>query len=241
MEQPLEMVETPSNTELSVGMKLRGKVANLEIYGAVVDIGIGQDALLHISQISPPVNHVAKAYEIGQELDVYILKIHEETGRVALTTQKPPTLSWDELTVGMKLSGTVTRIERFGAFIDVGGERAGMVHVSEITDGYIDSPNEVLNLGQEVEVWVIKFDRRKRQIDLTMKEPQEQLAMDEASEEELPTAMEIAFQRALKTGQKLSPNHQRKGKSRNHSQIQEDILSRTLRDHSTDDGSDGSR
>lgn len=239
MEQPLEIVETPNQTELSVGMKLRGKVENIEIYGAVVDIGNGQDALLHISQISPPVNHVAKAYDVGQELDVYVLKIHTETGRVALTTQKPPSLTWEELTAGMKLSGTVTRIERFGAFIDVGCERAGMVHVSEITDGFINSPNEVLNIGQEVDVWVIKFDRRKRQIDLTMKEPQEQLEMSEAAEEALPTAMEIAFQRALKTERKTSTDHQRKVKRRNHSQIQEDIISRTLRDHSKEDESVG--
>ena len=218
--------------DIAVGMQLRGKIKGLELFGAFVDLGIGVDALLHISQIMPRVKNVADAFSVGQELDVFVLKIHTETKRIALAMQRPPTVSWDKLTNGKQFKGTVTRIERFGAFVDIGCERAGMVHVSEITDGYLSAPSDMLSLGQNVDVWVLKVDRRKRQIDLTMKEPQEQIEEVEEEIEELPTAMELAFRRAMNSDGKSANNISRREKRRNRSHEQEDIITRTLRAHS---------
>ena len=92
--------------DLAVGMQLRGKIKGLELFGAFVDLGIGVDALLHISQILPRVKNVADAFSVGQELDVFVLKIHTETKRIALAMQRPPTVSWDELTNGKQFTGT---------------------------------------------------------------------------------------------------------------------------------------
>lgn len=235
MELVQETVEPQTLEEIKVGMKLRGTVVKLEIFGAIVDIGLDADALLHISQISPTVNNVADAYKVNQELEVYVLKIHSETGRIALATRKPPTISWEDLSIGMKLTGSVTRIERYGAFVDVGCERAGMIHVSEMADGYISSPNEMLNIGQEVDVWVLKFDPRKQQIDLTMKEPQQQMEEEQQEDEALPTAMEIAFKRAMKSDGKNSKNYKHKDNQRSLSLEQEEIITRTLREHTKAD------
>ena len=235
MELVQETVEPQTLEDIKVGMKLSGTIVKLEIFGAIVDIGLNADALLHISQITPPVNNVADAYKVNQELEVYVLKIHSETGRIALATQKPPTISWDDLSIGMKLTGSVTRIERYGAFVDVGCERAGMIHVSEMADGFISSPNEILNIGQEVDVWVIKFDHRKQQIDLTMKEPQQQMEEVEQEEEALPTAMEIAFKRAMKSDSKNTRVNKQKENRRSMSLEQEDIITRTLREHTKAD------
>ena len=107
-----------------------------------------------------------------------------------------------------------------------------MVHVSEITDGYLSAPSDMLSLGQNVDVWVLKVDRRKRQIDLTMKEPQEQIEEVEEEIEELPTAMELAFRRAMNSDGKSANNISRREKRRNRSHEQEDIITRTLRAHS---------
>ena len=220
---------------LAVGTQLRGKIKSLELFGAFVDLGIGIDALLHISQITPRVKNVADVLSVGQELDVFVLKIHAETKRVALAMQRPPTVSWDDLTNGKQFTGTVTRIERFGAFVDIGCERAGMVHVSEITDGYLSAPSDMLNIGQNVDVWVLKVDRRKRQIDLTMKEPQEHIEEEDEEIEALPTAMELAFRRAMNSGGKSTNDVSRREKRRNRSLEQEDIIARTLRAHSETD------
>ncbi len=220
---------------LAVGTQLRGKIKSLELFGAFVDLGIGIDALLHISQITPRVKNVADVLSVGQELDVFVLKIHAETKRVALAMQRPPTVSWDDLTNGKQFTGTVTRIERFGAFVDIGCERAGMVHVSEITDGYLSAPSDMLNIGQNVGVWVLKVDRRKRQIDLTMKEPQEHIEEEDEEIEALPTAMELAFRRAMNSDGKSANDVIRREKRRNRSLEQEDIIARTLRAHSETD------
>ena len=220
---------------IAVGTPLRGKIKSLELFGAFVDLGIGIDALLHISQITPRVKNVADVLSVGQELDVFVLKIHAETKRVALAMQRPPTVSWDDLTNGKQFTGTVTRIERFGAFVDIGCERAGMVHVSEITDGYLSAPSDMLNIGQNVDVWVLKVDRRKRQIDLTMKEPQEHIEEEDEEIEALPTAMELAFRRAMNSDGKSANDVSRREKRRNRSLEQEDIIARTLRAHSETD------
>ncbi len=218
--------------ELAVGDRLRGKIKKLELYGAFIELGVGAEALLHISQITPRVNDVAEVFSVGQELDVYVLKIHDETKRISLAMQKPPSVSISNLQVGEQLSGKVERIERFGAFVNIDCERPGMVHVSEITDGYLNTPSDILNLGQQVDVWVLKVDKRKMQVDLTMKEPHALVEEDEEEIEELPTTMELAFRRAMHSNTSSSAkssNNQKQQQER--TREQEAIFARTLRAH----------
>ena len=162
---------TPVSIEaLQPGMELRGTVKRLELFGAFVDVSAGQDALLHISQLNKPnVRNVEDVLKVGEEITVYVLKVDAAAGRVALSMSRPSAFNWDELREGVTVHGKIVRIENYGVFVDFGAERPGMVHVSELTNGFVRSPSDVVNIGDDVEARVLKVNRGKRQIDLSMK------------------------------------------------------------------------
>ncbi len=222
--------------DLTPGMALTGKVKQIEVYGAFVDIGVGKDALLHVSQLGQAkVRSVEDVVKVDQEITVYVLKVDAEAGRVALSLMKPPTVSWDDINEGDMLEGEVVRVENFGAFVDIGAERPGMVHVSELADGFVRSPGDVVSVGDKVKARVIKINRKKRQIDLSLKEPEVAYDPGEDEVEELPTAMAVALRRAMEdSGDELpdSGRGRRRGKKRRTHDEQDDILSRTLRNQS---------
>lgn len=219
--------------DLKPGKAVVGKVSSLQLYGAFVDIGIGRDALLHVSQFdNTNFRNLKDVVNQGDAIEAYVLRVDHEKGRVALTMNKPPELPWAEIVEGQSYKGTVIRLENYGAFVDIGAERPGMVHVSEMADGYVQSPSDVVSAGDEVEVRVIKINRRNRQIDLSMKTEIEIVAAVE-DEEEMPTAMAEAFRRAMEDqeGELGMGKSDRRSKNRGRN-LQDDILSRTLRDHS---------
>ena len=92
-----------------------------------------------------------------------------EKDRIELTMIKPLGLEWREIDKDMVLKGKVVRIENFGVFVDIGAERPGLVHISEITHDYIKTPNDVVKEGDEVQVKVLAVNRQKKQIKLSMK------------------------------------------------------------------------
>lgn len=228
-------MSTESNANLKVGMERKGKVKAIELYGAFVDIGTGQDALLHVSQLGKPnVRNVEDVVKAGEEITVYVLKVDKDNGRVALSLVKPPTVLWDDLQAGQSLTGKVTRIEKFGAFIDVGAERPAMIHVSELSDGYVKSPNDIVKIGQEITGRVLKIDRRKRQIDMSLKTVQEKIEMpkeEEEGEDASLTAMAMAFRRAMGNENTTFAGSKKNKKEKRQQRVQEqdEIIARTLR------------
>ncbi len=220
--------------ELKPRMRLRGKVTNVVLSGAFVDVGLSQDAWVHISQLSEnPVNRVAEIVGPGDEVTVWVKKVDRRRERINLTMIEPPERVFSDLKPGMIIKGKVMRLAPFGAFVDVGVGRDGLVHISELASGYVENPSEIVSVGEEVEVKVLSVDPRKRQIELGMKEIP--LDIDEQEgEEPLPTIMELAIKEALDQQEDEEDTRGKKtkgGKKKASRRAQNDIIARTLRSH----------
>lgn len=237
---------TPTSiSDLKPKMQLKGTVSRLELYGAFIDLGIGPNALIHISQLGKEhVNRVADILNVGDEVAVWVDKVDPEREQIMVTMIPPLDVEWSELDKGQVYTGAVKRLENFGAFIDIGAEREGLVHISELSHNYVKHPSEVLTVGDEVKVQVLSFSKRKRRIDLSIKNllekpesevneatPTEVYEYEDEVEEDMPTAMEFALRQAmgeaLPARQKKGSKKSRRRQNKNRDQ-QEDILSRTL-------------
>ena len=148
--------------------KLSGKVLKTTLAGALVDVGQPLPGVIHISQLSTePVNKVEDVVKEGQTVEVWVRRVKKD--RIELTMVQPLALEWKEIEPDMIVKGKVVRLEPYGAFVDIGAERPGMVHVSELAHGYIKTPNEIVKEGDEVEAKVLDVNRKKKQIKLSMK------------------------------------------------------------------------
>jgi ribosomal protein S1 len=230
-----ELVEKPRTiADLRPKMRLEGVVRETQLYGAVVDIGLEYDGMVHISQLSTQrVNRVSDVAQPGDSVIVWVTEVSTQKGRIGLSMVEPPRVDWGELAEGQVYTGTVTRLERYGAFVDIGAGRAGLLHVREMSAGYVRDPSELVKMGEEVEVRILKVDRRKRRIDLSMMGIADQIIEEEPEEGEVDerTAMEIALQQAQ--AQRAPGRRQARRRSPDPDLSErEDILARTLEQHS---------
>ena len=249
-----EMAPVPTTIEeLKPKIELKGPVTRLELYGAFIDVGVGVNALVHISRLSAGhVNRVSDILAVGDEVTVWVEKVDPNKQQILVTMIEPLEVEWRDLQNGQTYKGTVTRLENYGAFIDIGAEREGLVHISEISHDYVKHPSEQLSVGDEVQVQVLGFSKRKRRIDLSIKnlleKPELEKVVASRSEaatsfeeveeefEEVPSAMEFAFRQAMGDESVDDYNRRRKRsrKSRKRKrgrQDQEDLLDRTLHYH----------
>lgn len=221
-------------------MKVEGVVKKIELYGALVDIGVGRPGLLHISQISEGhVKNVSDVLHEGERITAWVQEVDRKRGRIGLTMLEPAAVTWSEIDTGKVFSGKVVRVEKFGAFVDIGAERPGLVHVSELAQGYVGDPTDVVNVDDEVQVKVIGVNRRKKQIDLSVRALEDApiVQEDDEPQEAMPTAMELALRQALEgSGFDLPERQQSKkrNKKNRRRQDQEEIFARTLRQHAND-------
>lgn len=222
---PEEIQNQPTSiTEIEPKMRLKGKITHTELYGAFVDVGVECDGLVHISQLSEDrVKKVTDVVEEGNEVNVWVLDVKPEQGRIALTMVEPPDVTWDELAPGQVREGKVVRMERYGAFVDVGAARPGLLHVKEMGD-YVREPSDIVRQGETIEVKILKVDNRKRQIDLSLN-IEEDISMEDEAEEFL-SPMEVAFQQAQSEARREKKNRQ--GRARRSDKRREDIYNRTL-------------
>lgn len=241
MADELEVTTNPASiNDLELKMELKGRVSRIDLYGAFVDIGIGIDGLIHISRIKKgPINRVEEVLSVGEEVTVYVEKLDKPTNRISLTMIKPLDVTWNEIKVGQVYSGKITRLEPYGAFIDIGAERPGLAHISEMGDQFIRHPNELYAVGDHVDVKVINYDRKKRRIDFSLvTESQQETTEDESNIDEEPlTAMELAMRKAFDETDNdvFSVKHKssRRTSRRSRKYQQDDILSRTLRNRNS--------
>lgn len=160
--------------EIKNKMFFKGKVLKTSLAGALVDIGLDTPGMVHISQLQKePVKRVEDVIHEGDEVDVWVRRVSPKKGRIELTMLKPLDLEWGEIKKDMVVSGKVIRLEKFGAFVDIGAERPGLVHISELTHDYIRTPGEVVKEGDVVEVKVLDVIKQKKQIKLSIKALQE--------------------------------------------------------------------
>ena len=187
-------------SNLNVGDIVEGKVMRFTDYGAFVDIG-GVDGLLHISEISwGKLKHPQEVLKIGDIINVKILSLNEEKGKISLglkqTQPEPWSLVGDKYVVGQTLQGTVVQIKEYGAFVELEAGLDGLVHISEIANKRVENVFDELKIGQVVEVKIMDIDTEKKRISLSIKATLPEEAVEETAEEPVeetaPEAVEEA-------------------------------------------------
>lgn len=254
MESPIE--NNNNDQPITTKEKFEGKVLKTTLQGAIVDIGSKLPAFLHVSQVIDTANpnkvisNLDEILKEGQEVTVWVRRVLKD--HYELTMREPLLYEWRELAPEMAVKGTVIRLETFGAFVEIGAEQPGLIHVSELSHNFVRLPSEVVKVGDEVDVKILEVNRRKKQIRLSMK------ALQEAPEETVaeaaprgrrggknkqevvevveienipdPTYMEIAMRQAMERAEQRRPaiaNRIKKQKARRHEDA-DDIYERTL-------------
>jgi small subunit ribosomal protein S1 len=163
--------------ELQPGEVRTGRVISLADFGAFVDIG-GADGLVHLSEISwKRLGHPSEMLEVGQEVQVKVLAVDTERRRISLSMRELEPDPWEELArklrEGQLVEGKITKLTKFGAFasltVEDGYQVEGLIHISELSDRRIEHPSEVVQEGQTVTLRVIKVDRARKRIGLSLK------------------------------------------------------------------------
>jgi small subunit ribosomal protein S1 len=187
--------------ELCEGDIVRGTVSNLCDFGAFVDVG-GADGLVHVSELSwQRVRHPREVLQVGEEVDVYVLRLDYEKKRIGLSIKRlqpePWTLIDDKYDLGQLLEGTVTKVTDFGAFVLIKEGVEGLIHVSELAELAPNHPSEIVQEGERLLLRIVKLDVRRRRLGLSLKrvlqsERDEWAAQFEELEEPQPEEIELA-------------------------------------------------
>jgi len=159
-----------------VGSVIRGQVKNVTDFGVFVGVEDGIDGLVHISDMSwtKHVKHPSELYKKGDEVEAVVLNIDVENERFSLGIKQLSPDPWSTLTerfpVGSRVSGKVTKVTDFGAFVEIESGVEGLVHVSEMKEERVEKPGDVVKEGDEVSVKIIDIDPNDRKVSLSMKQ-----------------------------------------------------------------------
>ena len=175
LEEEREKLKTQTLDEMNEGAVVKGFVKNVTDYGAFIDLG-GLDGLLHITDMSwGRIKHPNEMINVGEELELKVLKYDQEKQRVSLGLKQLTQDPWGEVAakfpVGMKIKGNVVSLADYGAFIDLTDGVEGLIHVNEMSwTKKVKHPSQLVNVGDEVEVQVLSIDSENRRISLGMKQ-----------------------------------------------------------------------
>ncbi len=159
---------------IEVGSTITGTVKRLTDFGAFVDVG-GIDGLVHISELSwERIGHPSEVLKVGEQIEVKVLEVISEKERISLSIRKtqpdPWTKAAEDLESGQIMTGKVTRLVNFGAFIELKPGVEGLAHISQLADFHVKHPSEVLSEGEEIEVKVIEVKTKSKRISLSVKD-----------------------------------------------------------------------
>jgi len=159
---------------LQKGERRKGTVSSIVNFGAFVDLG-GVDGLVHVSELSwKHVDHPSEVVAVGQEVEVEVLDVDLERERVSLSLKATQEDPWKEFErrykAGEVISGQVTKLVPFGAFVRVAQGIEGLVHISELSHEHVDTPESVLSVGDEVQAKVVDVDVSRRRVSLSMRQ-----------------------------------------------------------------------
>ncbi len=164
--------------ELSVGEVRRGRVTGISTFGAFVDLG-GADGLVHISELSwGTVRSAEEVVSVGDEVDVYVLRIDAENRKIALSLKRLQPEPWETITEryqpGDIVDATVTKLTDFGAFARVEGSVEGLIHISELASRVINHPREVVGEGDKVRLKILRIEPERRRLGLSLRQAEEE-------------------------------------------------------------------
>jgi small subunit ribosomal protein S1 len=192
------------------GTRVKGKVRNLTAYGAFVELEEGIDGMIHVSDLSwtKKINHPSEVLKKGDDIEAEVLEIDKANQRISLSLKHLANDPWKSIEsrykIGDLVSGKVSKVASFGAFIQLADDIDGLVHISQISNDRVEKVKEVLKIGQEVSARVIKVDKTERRIGLSIKAADytpEQLEREKENYEAIKpgeelSSMEAAFDRA---------------------------------------------
>jgi small subunit ribosomal protein S1 len=158
------------------GTVIKGRVRNLTNYGAFVELEEGIDGLLHVSDMSwtKKINHPSELLKKGDRVEAVVLSVSEEKKRVALGLKQLERDPWQgnipaKYSAGQVVRGKITKLTSFGAFVELEPNLEGLLHISEMSDKKIEKPEEAVQVGQEVQVTILRVDSEARKIGLSMR------------------------------------------------------------------------
>jgi small subunit ribosomal protein S1 len=192
------------------GTRVKGKIRNLTSYGAFIELEEGLDGMIHVSDVSwtRKINHPSEVLKKGDEVEAIVLEVDKANQRIAVGIKQLGEDPWSNIDklykIGDLVTGNVTKLASFGAFIGLQHEIDGLVHISQISEERVDKIKNVLKVGQEVTARVIKIDKGDRRIGLSIKAANysneqlkaEQAALDALKPGEDLVALQHAFDAA---------------------------------------------
>jgi len=182
---------------LNPGDVVEGVISNIVDFGAFVDLD-GMDGLIHISELSwSHVNHPSEVLEIGQKVEVKVLDIDRERQRISLGLKQTQADPWQQVlesyNEGDVVSGKVTKVVTFGAFVEILPGVEGLVHISELAQHHVENPREVVSQGDTVNVRILEVDAERRRLSLSLKRVDEGMPLQPgAGDEAAPPTIDLS-------------------------------------------------
>lgn len=171
LEEQKKALRETIGERIRVGERMQGKVTSIKDFGAFVDLGDGLEGMIHVSELSHGhVGHPREKVSEGEAVEVEVVRVEADRGRIALSMKALERDPWavfaDELKVGQSVTGTVDRLQPFGAFVKLAEGVDGLLHISGISTERIEHPSDKLEVGQEIEVVIEKIERDRKRIGL---------------------------------------------------------------------------